>query len=131
MFLKGVFLLDPYIQMSKIQNSLGMESMHFYNCCSQSKINYGMVAYKNFETERLFIRPTSEKDADFIFELLNTPKWIENIGDRNITSVEVAKEYIMTKMRPQLERLGYSSYTLVSKMDNGKIGTCGLYERDG
>lgn len=90
-----------------------------------------MATYKNFETERLFIRPTSEKDAEFIFELLNTPKWIENIGDRNIRSVEDAKDYIVTKMRPQLKRLGYSNYTLVRKIDNVKIGSCGLYDRQG
>lgn len=34
-------------------------------------------------------------------------------------------------MQPQLERLGYSNYTLVRKIDNVKIGTCGLYDREG
>ncbi len=52
-----------------------------------------MVEYKKFETERLLIKPTSEKDTEFIFELLNTPKWIENIGDRSIKSVKNAKDY--------------------------------------
>lgn len=56
-----------------------------------------MRPYLTFTTERLTIRPTSEEDAAFIFELLNTPKWIENIGDRNITSVELAKDYISKK----------------------------------
>ena len=90
-----------------------------------------MKKYKDFETERLLIKPTSEKDAKFIFELLNTPKWIENIGDRNIKTVENAKDYILDKMKPQLERLGYSNYTLIRKIDNVKIGTCGLYDREG
>ncbi len=90
-----------------------------------------MVAYKNFETERLLIKPTSEKDAEFIYKLLNSPKWIEYIGDRNIKSVEDAKDYISTKMQPQRERLGYSNYTVVRKIDNVKVGTCGLYDREG
>ena len=34
-------------------------------------------------------------------------------------------------MIPQLERLGYSNYTLISKQDNKKIGACGLYDREG
>ena len=34
-------------------------------------------------------------------------------------------------MTPQLERLGYSNYTLTTKRDNQKIGTCGLYDREG
>ena len=87
--------------------------------------------YKTFETERLLIRPTSEDDAEFIFKLLNTPNWIKYIGDRDVRSVEKAKAYIAEKMIPQLERLGYSNYTLIRKQDRKKIGTCGLYDRDG
>ena len=87
--------------------------------------------YKIFETERLILKPTSEEDAEFIFELLNTPKWIKYIGDRNIKTVENARDYIKTKMLPQLKRLGYSNYTLIRKEDHCKIGTCGLYDRDG
>ena len=87
--------------------------------------------YKTFETERLLIRPTSEDDAEFIFELLNTPNWIKYIGDRDVRSLEKAKAYIAEKMIPQLERLGYSNYTLIRKQDRKKIGTCGLYDRDG
>lgn len=90
-----------------------------------------MESFKTFETERLFIKPTSQEDAEFIFELLNTPKWIENIGDRNIKSVEMAKDYIASKMHPQLERLGYGNYTLIRKTDGTKIGSCGLYDREG
>jgi len=90
-----------------------------------------MKKYKDFETERLLIKPTSEKDTEFIFELLNTPKWIKNIGDRNIKTVESAKNYIFKKMLPQLEKLGYSNYTLIRKIDKVKIGTCGLYDREG
>jgi RimJ/RimL family protein N-acetyltransferase len=87
--------------------------------------------YKTFETERLILKPTSEDDATFIFHLFNTPNWLKFIGDRNITSVEKAKEYINEKMVPQLKRLGYSSYTIITKQDNLKIGSCGLYDREG
>ncbi len=89
------------------------------------------MKYRTFETERLYIRPTLEEDSEFIFELFNTPKWIKYIGDRNITTVEKAREYIKNKMFPQLEKLGYSNYTLIAKQDNQKVGTCGLYDREG
>lgn len=89
------------------------------------------MKYKSFETERLIIKPTSESDSEFIFELLNTPKWLKYIGDRNIKTVKNAKDYIKEKMIPQLERLGYSNYTLIRKQDNQKIGTCGLCDREG
>ena len=90
-----------------------------------------MKRYEVFETERLILKPTSEEDAEFIFELFNTPKWFKNIGDRNIRTVEAAREYIETKMLPQLKRVGYSSYTIIKKADLLKIGTCGLFDRDG
>ena len=89
------------------------------------------MKFKTFETERLIVRPTSDIDAKFIFKLLNTPKWIKYIGDRNIRTIENAREYIIEKMIPQLERLGYSNYTLIRKIDHQKIGICGLYDREG
>ncbi len=90
-----------------------------------------MKTYKHFETERLILQPTTSADAEFIFELVNTPKWLANIGDRNVKSVEDAKTYIKKRMTPQLEKLGYGNYTLIRKVDNRKIGTCGLYNREG
>jgi RimJ/RimL family protein N-acetyltransferase len=90
-----------------------------------------MKTYKHFETERLILQPTSEDDAEFIFELVNTPKWLANIGDRNVKSVADAKAYIKDRMTPQLEKLGFGNYTLIRKLDNIKIGTCGLYDREG
>ncbi|WP_210423759.1 GNAT family N-acetyltransferase [Croceivirga thetidis] len=87
--------------------------------------------YTSFETERLIIRPTSEEDAVFVYHLMNTPKWLKYIGDRNVKSVATAKQYINKKMRPQLHRLGYSNFTVIKKADNQKIGTCGLFDREG
>jgi hypothetical protein len=39
---------------------------------------------KKYETERLIIKPTNTEDAEFIFEIMNTPKYYKYIGDRNI-----------------------------------------------
>ncbi|RAU82620.1 GNAT family N-acetyltransferase [Pontibacter arcticus] len=90
-----------------------------------------MSLYRSFETERLILKPTSEEDAAFIFELLNTPKWKKFIGDRNVNTIEEAKNYIQIKFRPQLKRLGYSTYTVIRKTDHAKMGICGLYDREG
>ncbi len=90
-----------------------------------------MSQYLQFETERLILKPTLEEDAEFILNLFNTPKWLKYVGDRNLKTIEDAKAYIKTKMLPQLNRLGYSNYTLIKKADNCKIGICGLYDRDG
>jgi len=39
---------------------------------------------KIIETERLILKPTDVEDAAFVLALLNSPKWKEYIGDRNI-----------------------------------------------
>lgn len=90
-----------------------------------------MPEYLTFETERLFLRPTAEEDAAFILELLNTPKWLINVGDRNVRSIDDAKAYIQNKITPQLERLGFANYTVIRKSDGAKMGSCGLYDREG
>lgn len=83
-----------------------------------------------FETENLYLYPTTEEDSEFIFELMNTPKWIQNIGDRDIKTIDDATTYIVERMKPQQERLGYSNYTVIRKNDLTKLGTCGLYSRE-
>jgi ribosomal-protein-alanine N-acetyltransferase len=87
--------------------------------------------YKIFETERLILRPTVVEDAAFILELLNTPKWIEFIGDRKVGDIEAARNYIISRIQSQFEKLGYGNYTIIRKLDQKKIGSCGLYDREG
>jgi RimJ/RimL family protein N-acetyltransferase len=82
-------------------------------------------------TERLTLKPTTVEDAAFILELLNSPKWLEFIGDRNVKSVPEAEAYIKERMLPQFERLGFTNNVVIRKNDGKKIGACGLYDRDG
>lgn len=83
------------------------------------------------ETERLHLRLTTIEDVEFIFELVNMPKWKLYIGDRNVKTLESAKKYIEIKIRPQIDQLGYGNYTVIRKSDGIKIGSCGLYNREG
>ena len=85
----------------------------------------------SLKTARLELRPTTEEDAAFILELLNTPTWIQNIGDRQVTTLQAAKQYIQERMLPQVERLGFGNFTLLRIEDGKKVGTCGLYDREG
>ena len=89
-----------------------------------------MSAYKSFETERLLLKPMSKEDTSFLLELLNLPKRIKYIGDRNVYTIKEAETYIKHKMTPQLKKLGFSSYTVIRKTDNAKVGSCGLYDRE-
>jgi RimJ/RimL family protein N-acetyltransferase len=46
------------------------------------------------ETDRLALRQLTLDDAEFIFELLNEPAWIQFIGDRNIRTMEDARAFL-------------------------------------
>ncbi|UZH55062.1 GNAT family N-acetyltransferase [Salinimicrobium tongyeongense] len=84
-----------------------------------------------FETERLLLRPAAPQDAAFIYELLNSPKWLKFIGDRDLDSVSKAEAYIIEKMLPQLKKLGFTNNIVIRKSDGAKMGTCGLNARSG
>ena len=90
-----------------------------------------MILIKNLETERLLLEPMSIAEAPFIFELYNSPNFIKFIGDRNIKSLEDAENYITKKFLPQFERLGYGNFLITLKSDGSKIGSVGIYEREG
>jgi len=90
-----------------------------------------MMKYKSYETERLILKPTTKDDAAFILQLMNTEAWLKYIGDRNIATIEQAAVYIEKRMLPQLQKLGYGNFTVFRKSDGVKMGTAGLYDREG
>ena len=91
----------------------------------------GCPSYKSFETERLLLKPMDETDAAFLLTILNSPKWLRYIGDRNVHTVAEAATYIKTRVTSQLERLGFGNNLVIRKQDNTPIGVCGLYQRPG
>lgn len=54
---------------------------------------------KQLNTERLVLRKLALHDAPFIFELVNTPQWIQFIGNRNVNTLHDAKEYIVRTLK--------------------------------
>ena len=86
---------------------------------------------KILETERLLIREMdSALDAEFVFELLNTPKFIKYIGDRNVRSVEQARDFIENRYRQSYRDHGYGLYAVELKADTTAVGMCGFVRRD-
>lgn len=84
-----------------------------------------------YETERLILKPTDKTDATFVIELLNSPKWQQFIGDRNVASLADAEKYIETKMTPGDGAFCIAGYTLMHKDSLERLGVCGLYDRPG
>jgi len=89
------------------------------------------IPYKSFETARLFLKPFAVTDAAFLLRLLNSPKWLQYIGDRKVYTEKEAADYITARMITQLDRLGYGNNLVIRKEDNMPMGACGLYERPG
>ncbi len=86
---------------------------------------------KNYETERLVLKPADISDADFFLELYNMPSFIKYIGDRNLRTKQDAENYIKNRFLPQIEKLGFGNYVVILKEGNTKIGAVGIFEREG
>lgn len=83
------------------------------------------------ETSRLTLRELDPAlDAEFMFELLNSPKFVKFIGDRGVRSVEQARTFIETRYQPSYELHGYGLYTVERREDGIQVGICGFVRRD-
>jgi RimJ/RimL family protein N-acetyltransferase len=83
------------------------------------------------ETERLAIRPLATTDRNFILELLNTPSWLQFIGDRKVRTPEDAENYLVNGPLKSYKEYGFGPW-LVSSLENDgiPIGICGFFKRD-
>ena len=85
---------------------------------------------KILETDRLLIRQLTVDDANFIFELLNDPSFIQNIGDRNVRTMEDAQAYILNGPVDSYAKNGFGLSLVILKVTGEVIGMCGLIKRD-
>ena len=89
---------------------------------------------KILETERLILSEATENDAEFMLDLLNQPSFIKYIGDRNVRTVEEAKNFIETRYQKSYQDNGYGLYLVETKSkikdQRSKIGVCGFVKRD-
>jgi len=87
------------------------------------------MAYINFKSDRLLLRTAEEDDAAFVLELLNSPDWIKNIGDRGVKSLSGAKQYIQNRFIEKYKKEGFGMYMVILKESGLPIGQCGLVKR--
>ncbi len=81
------------------------------------------------ETERLTLRQFELEDAKFIIELVNSPGWLEFIGDRNIRTEEAAVSYLRNGPIKSYRENGFGLW-MVEMKDRTPIGMCGILKRD-
>ncbi|MGB3076612.1 MAG: GNAT family N-acetyltransferase, partial [Chitinophagales bacterium] len=80
-------------------------------------------------TERLILCHLALDDAPFIFELLNTPEWLQFIGDRGIKTLDDAKLYITNGPMKSYDQNGFGLFLVKLIADDTPIGICGLIKR--
>jgi ribosomal-protein-alanine N-acetyltransferase len=83
------------------------------------------------ETERLVLREVEEADAAFVLELLNSPGFLENIGDRGVRTKDEARSYILERMIGSYREHGFGMWLTLQKLDNTPVGLAGLVRREG
>jgi [ribosomal protein S5]-alanine N-acetyltransferase len=83
------------------------------------------------ETERLRIRALTIIDAGFMMQLMNTPSWIKNIGNRNVNDPTTASNYIANNIINSYHINGFGLFLVVVKKDNQSAGICGIVKREG
>lgn len=83
-----------------------------------------------FETDRLRLRKFTLDDTRFIVSLLNSPGWLQFIGDRNVKTEDQAKAYLENGPIKSYSVNGYGLSLVERKEDNTSVGMCGILKRD-
>jgi [ribosomal protein S5]-alanine N-acetyltransferase len=81
-------------------------------------------------TERLTLRRLTLEDAGFMLELLNSPGWLQFIGDRGVRTLDDARQYLEAGALVMYARYGFGLYRVGLKDSDEAIGICGLVKRD-
>ncbi|NAY90476.1 GNAT family N-acetyltransferase [Muricauda sp. JGD-17] len=82
------------------------------------------------KTERLLIAKADFGDKAFILELLNSPTWLEFIGDKGVATEKQAQHYIKESLIGSYAKNGFGLYKISVKESLESIGLCGFLQRD-
>ncbi len=83
------------------------------------------------ETDRLILRELQHDDAPFVLKLVNEPSWLENIGDKNVHSLQDAQRYLDEGPLRSYQENGFGLYLAELKLKKYPVGLCGLVKREG
>jgi RimJ/RimL family protein N-acetyltransferase len=82
------------------------------------------------ETQRLLLSRLSYDHCEFIFELVNEPTFKRFIGDKDVNSLEDAREYLREGPIGGYEKFGYGLFLVTLKDTEKPAGICGLVRRE-
>ncbi len=78
----------------------------------------------------MLLRPLTLDDSTFIFQLVNTEDFKNNIGDRGVNSPESAINYIQNGPLASYQNRGYGPWCIMDREQKSHIGIVGLYKRE-
>jgi len=81
-------------------------------------------------TTRLFLREFALSDAPFIRKLLNTPGWLQFIGDRGVATDGDAEQYLANGPMQSYATNGFGLWCVCRIDDGSAMGMCGLLKRE-
>ena len=81
------------------------------------------------ETPRLRLSELQRTDAPFLMELLNEPAFLQNIGDKQVRSIEDAYRYLQEGPWASYAAHGFGLWRVDLLTDGTPIGICGLLKR--
>lgn len=79
-------------------------------------------------TPRLQITEFTEGDLAFIMALVNSPKWLQYIGNRQVANETDALKYLNESILPMYKQTKFGLWKMCLK-DHTPIGMCGLISR--
>ncbi|WP_394147014.1 GNAT family N-acetyltransferase [Shewanella atlantica] len=77
----------------------------------------------------MILRHLEMAHADFILNLLNTPGFLKNIGDRGVRDRLQAETYLLDGPLASYRQHGFGLYLVELKETGEPIGLCGLVKR--
>ena len=80
-------------------------------------------------TKRLLLKEFQLEDAAFVLELVNTPAWLQYIGDRSVYSIADAEKYLRDRLIASYATHGFGVYNAWHIEKDSPIGMCGLVNR--
>ncbi len=81
------------------------------------------------ESSRLVLRHATLNDVEFILSLLNTPGFLENIGDRGVRDLMQAETYLIDGPILSYQQNGFGLYIVELKESGQAIGLSGMVKR--
>lgn len=82
------------------------------------------------QTPRLILTELTLSDYSFIVDLLNSPGWLQYIGDRNVHTREQAEAYLTNGPIKSYREFGFGLMKVGIIETHQPIGICGLLKRE-